>query len=341
MNTHLPRILRTLFAALLIFVFTIPSQNQCSSSKVLASSILSTPITDWQIYNDVDHGFAIEFPIGWEYKITLNQEIPYPDPFAIIRRVTFVGREGLIDLDIWLANGRNFTDWLIWYGQTRNPLPTMELNAIVGGYPALAFLEKGSIGYMLTTFFNDGKYIYRFWYSISRNEAGFQAYAHMLDTFLISNGKPITAKFPESIEQRARQAIVNSSIVNPLVSSCCGYYSLNNPFPCCTRGNCTWWVYYKYSGVPFHGDAGDWWGQVPDYYGWGRGSCPLSYHDNIAWWSRDQKPPWGHVAYTAYYTGGASITISEMLCDSPTVNCMRTRTISVTSTGGYIYYWNY
>lgn len=36
---------------------------------------------------------------------------------------------------------------------------------------------------MLTTFIYGEKYVYRLWYTVSRNEVGLQAYEHMLDTF--------------------------------------------------------------------------------------------------------------------------------------------------------------
>lgn len=309
--------------------------QHCGVSNVLAASMSSEPITEWQNYNDPDYGFTVVYPVGWEFKATIDQSLPYSDPLAIVRRLTFIGKEGMIDLDIWLANDLDLTEWLEWYGKTRAPLPVTESNATVAGDQAVAFLENSQTVDMLSIFFGDGKHVYRLWYTVTHNEVGLQVYQHMLDTMILSNREASAAELPEDVLRSAQEAIEESKVVSPLVSTCCGYNSPGNPFPCCQiggvdRGNCTWWVYYKYGGVPFRGDAGTWYSQVPNYPDWRRGRQPSKWEDNIAWWSGSP----GHVAFLPYYTGGTSITISEMLwCTS----CGRTRTISVTNPNGYMW----
>lgn len=312
--------------------------GNCRISNAHAASLSFEPITQWQIYNDADYKLVLEYPVGWESKTTIFQKIPYKDATAIIKRQTFIGTEGLIDLDIWVANGLSLGEWLDWYGKTRSPLPTTELNAKVLGYPAVVFLEPGGTVDMLAAFFTDGKYVYRLWYTVMRNEIGLQVYQHMLNTIGLSDGfdkVTIPVDLPENFWDITETAVQTSGVISPLVSSCCGYYSSGNPFPCCTnKGNCTWWVYYNYGYVPFRGDAGTWWSQVPNYSDWSRGSQPKKNQENIAWWSKTSSPPYGHVAYASNYTGGSNITISEMLwCNS----CGRTRTISITQPRGYIY----
>ncbi|MGB9873221.1 MAG: CHAP domain-containing protein [Anaerolineae bacterium] len=95
------------------------------------------------------------------------------------------------------------------------------------------------------------------------------------------------------------------------------------------KGNCTWHVCYQYGAVPFRGNAGTWWNQVPNYANWRRGYRPQR-GENIAWWGGNP----GHVAYVSNYQGGSQVTISEMSwCES----CGRSRTVAVTNPGGYIW----
>ena len=320
----------------IISLFT--SNSSCGISNVHAAPISFEPITQWQVYNDTDSGIALEYPVGWESKTTIFQAIPYEDESAIIKRQTFIGTEGLIDFDIWLANGLSLEEWSDWYGKTREPLPVSKSNAKAWGRPAIFFLERGSTVDMLATFFSDGKYVYRLWYTVTQNGVGLQVYRHMLNTIElpgISDREATPAELPEKIWKSAEAAVRESGLISPLVSPCCGYYQSSNPFPCCdNKGNCTWWVYYKYGYVPFRGDAGTWWSQVPNYADWSRGGLPRKNQENIVWWSATQKPPYGHVAYAANYTGGTNITVSEMLwCTS----CGRTKSYAITNPGGYIY----
>ena len=326
-----------LLTTLAVVLSLFPGNQRCKISKVLAASISSESVTQWQIYSDSDYGFSLEYPVGWESVITIFQETPYEDESAIIKRQTFTGAQGWIDLDIWLANGQNLEEWSGWYSKTRAPFPITKSNAKVWGNPAMSFLERGGTVDMLATFFSDGKYVYRLWYTVTQNRVGLQVYHHMLNTIElpgISDRKATPAELPEKIWKSVEAAVQESGLISPLVSSCCGYSQSSNPFPCCNnKGNCTWWVYYKFGAVPFRGDAGTWWSQVPNYSGWLRSSLPRADQANIAWWSGSP----GHVAYVSNYTGGSNVTISEMLwCTS----CGRTRTISRTTPGGYIYLKN-
>ncbi len=307
-------------------------EQRCGVSDVLAASISSEPITKWQDYEDPDYGLIITYPAEWEFNITIDQSIPYSDSLAVVRRLTFFGQEGLIDLDIWLANGLDLVEWLERYGETRNPIPITDPNATVAGDKAVAFFESGQTIDMLAVFFTDRKYVYRLWYTVTQNEAGLLVYRHMLDTISLPDKKVTEpAVLPDDVLMKAQKATGESGVVSPLVSTCCGYSSPGNPFPCCSnKGNCTWWVYYKYGGVPFRGDAGTWYSQVPNYPTWRRGRQPCQWNDNIAWWSGSP----GHVAFLPYFTGGTTITVSEMYwCTS----CGHTRTISVTNPKGYMW----
>lgn len=292
---------------------------------------LSKPISDWRVYFDSDFNIAFEYPAEWEIKSTIEQTYPYADASAILKRLTLIGKEGMIDLDIWSLNHYDFASWIEWYEKTRDFLPTTALNAKVAGNEAIAFLEDGETVDLLTVFWSDNRNVYRLWYTVTQNKGGLDIYYHILNSISLSGNKATVSEIPDEIKLSALKAVEESGLISPLVSSCCGYNSQGNPFPCCNnRGNCTWWVFYKYGYVPFRRDAGTWWSQVPDYPDWTRAGSPKKNRENIAWWSGSP----GHVAYAANYTGGSNITISEMAwCTS----CGRTRTIPITRSNGYIY----
>ncbi len=315
-----------------------PPQNgasvveNCKAATDFPATFSVTPISEWLRYEDRAYGVALEYPAEWKVETAIQQSDPFSDPSAIIKRQTFTGPEGLIDLDIWLSNGRDLSKWLEWYGETRSKLPTTHPNAMIGGQPAVVFVENGATVDMLAAFFSNGQYVYRLWFTVTHNERGLQAYWGMLDTFTLPGNAITTAYIPEDIKQCAQRAMKSSAIPGILVASCCGYYDYDNPFPCCeNKGNCTWWVFYKYGYVPFRGDAGTWWDQVPDYPDWSRGGQPRrNPGENIAWWSGSS----GHVAHVANYTGGSNISITEMMWCTI---CYRARTISVSTPSGYIY----
>ncbi len=308
--------------------------NICSASIALAAPISSEPITNWASLKDPEYDFTVEYPAVWNVKATIDQASSGYDPEAILKRYTFVGTEGIIDLDVWLSNGMELSQWLEWYGKTRDQLPITAPNAKVAGLPSVMFVENGVTIKMLTTFWGDDQYVFRLRFTITHYDVGLQVYHHLLDTISLSGKKVTSVEFPDDVWKDAQRAVEESSVVSPLVNQCCGFTSPGNPFPCCRvngqdRGNCTWWVYYQYGGVPFRGDAGTWWSQVPDYPDWRRGSSP-HIGQNIAWWSGSP----GHVAFVPNYTGGVNVTITEMMwCTS----CRRTRTIPATNPSGYMW----
>ncbi|RLC85976.1 MAG: hypothetical protein DRI37_07470 [Chloroflexi bacterium] len=310
----------------------VSSVRNCRSSACFHTELSAEPISDWLRYEDPDYAFTLEYPAEWKVETTIQQSVPFSDPSAIIKRQTFSGPEGSIDLDVWFSKGYDLDRWLNWYGKTRNELATTHANATIAGQPAVVFVENGVTVDMLTAFFSDGQYVYRLWYTITHNERGAQTYWYMLNTFTLpGREKVITAQVSEEVERRAQQAVADSRVL--LGNSCCGHYSsyCSVYFSCCSdQGNCTWWACYKFGAVPFRGDAGTWWGQVPDYPDWSRSTgSPRRYQENIAWWSGSP----GHVAYVANYTGGNDTSITEMLwCQS----CYRARTIPISGPSGYI-----
>jgi len=293
---------------------------------------------------DTDYHFSLKYPESWELQMTID-EMRGSDfrPEWILRRYSFI--PGGLDIDIWVAQGMGLSSWLQWMGKITASFPLVEPNAMAGGYPAVAFIEAD----MVSVFVADGKYVYRFWLTLS-NQENLKAYIQVLNTLRLPGTQKPGAMIPESLVEKATQILDTesrgsgcllqqqgcTSIYN---QGCCGLASAycSTYFPCSRnntgtdRGNCTWYVCYQYGAVPFRGHAGTWWSQVPNYAGWQRGYRPQVGLENIAWWSGNP----GHVAYLENYQGGDQIVISEMSwCES----CGRTRTIQVNNPTGYIWH---
>ena len=304
----------------------LPKPNSFLSGLFLSEA----KIENWEKYVDPDYGFTLEYPSDWKMETTIQQAATLSDADAIIKRLTFTGAGGMIDLDIWLANGKSMEEWLDWYVKTRRELPINQANSRIAGNQAVTFVEHGTTVDLLTSFFSDGKYVYRLWYSVTQDPQGLQVYWHMLDTFAPSQSKAIAAVIPEDIRKSADEAMGTSRI--KAGNFCCNRYSsyCSSYFPCCNdQGNCTWWVCYSYGAVPFRGDAVLWWGQVPNYPDWTHHTvAPKKNQENIAYWNT------GHVAYIANYTGGANVNITEM---SWCTSCYNARAVSIDNPYGFIY----
>ncbi|KPL79283.1 CHAP domain-containing protein [Bellilinea caldifistulae] len=227
-------------------------------------------------------------------------------------------------MDIWQTMGMTMDEWMKWYEDTRQPLGTVASRITIGEIEAVRYEEST----LWTTLWSGEKYIYRLWYTHRGDQSGEEFYKRVLNSVGFLNEEPI--KGEDASQSFQGLSLEGFATVNPLVTTCCGYTSPGNPFECCNnKGNCVWWVYYKYGYVPFRGDAGKWYGQVPDYPDWRRGRYP-NRGMNIAWWSGSP----GHVAFIANYPGGGTVTITEMLiCTS----CGRTRNLSVTAPEGYMW----
>ena len=306
--------------------------NRCSnrnSSPEAANMAYGEIEEEWSVIQDQRYGIEFQVPKDCQIIITIDQPQPYSEPQAIIRRYTAWCSQGLLDFDIWNSQGMNLDEWLIWYGITRQPLGDAVSRSSIGEIEVVQLKEST----LQTTFWAGEKYIFRLWHTYQGNIFDEEFYKTVLKSFHFMKDDPIKREdVSRSLQGMSPESF---STVNPLVTTCCGYSSSGNPFECCdNKGNCVWWVYYRYGSVPFRGHAWTWWGQVLDYTDWSRAYQPRRDWRNIVWWNKTSYPPYGHVAFAATYTGGSTITISEMLyCN----NCGRTRTINVSSANGYIF----
>jgi len=298
------------------------------------SSQTATQPTDWVKYSDPDYGISFDYPTDWEHATQFIQMPPYEAPNAILKRERFSGLGGVIDVDIWDAHGYALVEWMKWWHSwteaAREAFEPEQPNAKVLESPAILFLEKGAPD-QLKLFFVSGKYVFRLNYSIFDATSGLEVFSTMANTWGGDSQQRTAAILPYmEIE----------TPISPMVYTCCGYSAPGCTFPCqCSsdpnkQGNCTWWVYYCYGSVPFTGDAGTWWNQVPNIPNWYRQTgTPPTTTRSIAW--RSGSP--GHVAYIASYTGGPTYSCTEMFWCSATY-CKHTGSYPTSYSNGYIFY---
>lgn len=286
-------------------------------------------ITGWARYRDPDFGFSLEYPAGWQVEIHEQQPTPLIDDEAILKRVAFSSAPALVYLDVWLAKGKSFADWLAWYKETRLvEQMAKKANAAVAGKPAATFLQNHRRDLMLT-YFSDGEYVYRLLNWMTGEPTHLNTYWHMLDTFSLPGVSALAAAdIPLSTKHEGKWS--SQRLSGRMVTNCC-YTDSGNPFPCCNNGNCTWWCYYKYNSVPFSGNAGTWWNQAKDHYLWVQSSLPVVGGMSIACWAGGT----GHVAHAANWSGSGDVSITEMTwCES----CDNSRNIAASNPSqGWIY----
>lgn len=302
---------------------------------------LVTPLPgseQWVLYKNANFGFTFEYPSDWAVITLIEQRKPYAEPDKIIRKDAFAGPEGYTTLSIFLSNGLDLSAWLKVQNETSPSLfPAMGTNGTVDGHPAAFFLVDDN----LIVFTEIGEYIFRLWHPISEPLA-LQANWHMVNSFRNSEEGTIgaSAEIPESVLSEVRIVLEKPNAQTEQASSCTavqGQGCCDLPalaacyqFPCARdagqdKGNCTYLVCYKYGGVPFSGNAGTWWGQVPTTPGWYSHTNPPK-GTSIAWWGGSP----GHVGYIQYYSGsGTPSVIEQSYCDY----CTRTRS---TWAQGYI-----
>lgn len=309
-----PTFMKALLFVLLSLAVTISAYAYSSDSNTTESETMD----QWQKYEDSDYGFTFEYPADWEVMTLIEQPQPYPEPEKIVRKYAFTGAEGYVTLSVFLTQGFELPVWLENQNKTSPDLfPVMETNSRVAGYPSVAFVTDEN----LIVFMSNGEYVYRFWHPLTDSKPALQANWHILDTFrtLEENVADTGTFIPQSVVDEVQDVLEAAQNLDNQINSCTSVQGQGccsdapalqacYRFPCSVsngahKGNCTYYVCYRYGGVPFSGSAGTWWSQVPTTPGWYRYSSPPN-GTSIAWWS-------GHVAYIHSYWGGGMPTFQE------------------------------
>lgn len=290
----------------------------------------SEMVHQWQKHQDDEYGFAVEYPADWEVMTLVEQLQPYPEPEKIVRKYAFTGSEGYVTLSIFLTHGLELPAWLENQNKISPDLfPAMEANARVAGYPAAAFVMEDN----LIVFVSNDEYVYRFWYPLTTSVTTLQANQRILDTFhsLRDGNVDSGSQIPQSIFDEVQN--IMGTIENQILTctdvlrqGCCDLPRLSvcDRFPCSQTsggqhmGNCTYYVCYRYNGVPFSGNAGTWWNQVPNHPGWFRYFTPPTGR-SIAWWGNP-----GHVGVIEFYWGSGTPLVHEQ---NYCISCTRTRSV--------------
>lgn len=286
----------------------------------------------WQKYYDSDYGFIVDFPtVDWEVQTMWHA--PESEQQAITKRVSFLGSQTEIMVDIWKQPQEDIVAWVEYLTQYVQPDLEVATNGEIAGFPAVVFLDENvQAPDVLMTTFSDENHTYLVRYLLSDGGQAMEAYLRLLETFQSAASSDAevagTFYFPMEIQEKAIQS---ASFM--MVGNCCGVSDPGNPFPC-DNGNCTWWVYYRKSYVPMTGDASQWGWDVYQglYPGWYLSGDPAA--GAIAWW--DQGTCWsasGHVAHVDTKSGYDTwIKVSEMTWQGTACNQEpRYRTINIPS----------
>ena len=201
------------------------------TSTDFSAEVSVEPISNWLRYEDLGYGVALEYPAEWKVETTIQQPVPFPDPSAIIKRQSFIGPEGLIELDVWLSKGYKLDEWLNWYEKTRFDLPLLKPNAQVNGQSAVVFIMEGQQD-TLTTYFKNDEYIFRLLYSVNQGPTGLDIYWQMLRSFSLEKKTAINdMKIPREVIRQATHIVQSSPIIRG-ASTCCNVTATtHNKFP--------------------------------------------------------------------------------------------------------------
>lgn len=273
----------------------------------------------WQIYEDSDYYFTLEYPENWVAEITLENN--WRSEYVIKRRITFNGPENSrIDLDIWEADTVvDLEQWLDLYQQRLALFASesnllLQPNAIISGLPAVTVITKDDWP-MVISLVTDGKRIFRLKYSIDNSGIVEQVFFHIASTFYINQKVRILEgdKDEFSLPENFNLEVTGLAKV---ATQTCGAITdpQTNVYPCGgdsgdgKYGNCTWWAAYSRDdiGSTSWGNADQWYASA---LGEGYGVCRTGEAGctpvvgATAWYALQ------HVAHTK---GVEPITVSEM-----------------------------
>jgi hypothetical protein len=155
-------------------------------------------------YEDLKYGFALAYPSNWQAAIPTNMD--FSNGVMIIRRHSFMGPQGALDLDIWPMSERDLKTWLEEQNRVTNLSPVVEPNARVAGYPAVVFVDDPTaISPMFSVFVSNGMYAYRLWFTLQCEEEDVAIVHRIVDSFRFS-AESAPAEIPDTVWQEVQRA---------------------------------------------------------------------------------------------------------------------------------------
>jgi hypothetical protein len=163
--------------------------------------------SQWACYEDLIYRFAMEYPPDWNASVTIDTRAR--SDVLIARRHSFWGPHGALDVDIWHPTDPDLSRWLVRHRELTGPdiVPTTELNAKVGAYPAVAFVDNPeTLSPMFSVFLSNGVYTYRLWFTLYTDPEEIPIIRRVLDTFRFS-AHSTPAEVPEEVWRDIQRAI--------------------------------------------------------------------------------------------------------------------------------------
>ncbi|MBC7225611.1 MAG: hypothetical protein H5T61_00065 [Thermoflexales bacterium] len=185
------------------------ADRQCreDSGKGTRSCVpVSSSEAVWACYEDLVYGFAIDYPAEWRVEIGMDTGLS--DDTKIARRHSFWGPQGALDIDIWRPSNPDLIQWLTRNKDAIGPdaVPLTEPNARVSGYPAVAFMDNPqSPNPMLTIYVSNGRFVYRFWFTLQCDREEMSVIRRMLDSLRFS-AQTVPAEIPGEVWQEVQRA---------------------------------------------------------------------------------------------------------------------------------------
>ncbi|HRV94037.1 MAG TPA: CHAP domain-containing protein [Anaerolineae bacterium] len=277
-----------------------------------------TPAITWQVYDEPDYGFTLEYPTGWTPEITLENK--WRPEYVIKRRISFTDTgHSRIDLDIWTSQKEtDLRQWLAAY-QTNLAVfgsesgTVIQPNARLAHLPAIILTTEQSQP-IVVAIVSDGRQIFRFRYLAGRNVGTNEIFTHILSTFHL---KTVALTKKEPAFAFPPNFAFPTDVPIQIVDQTCGSLppdQQENVYLCGLAGNCTWWAAYKRAdiGMTTWGNAADWLATArSEGYDVCRtteaGCNPIA--GATAWYDATPANPAGHVAHIE---AAGPLSVSEM-----------------------------
>ena len=300
---------------------------------VVACSV-SKPVSDVddrteqrQLFQSPRYGLSIELPPGWTFE---REYVSVLKPVEVCKEIwRFDGMDqGHMTLRIWemddSTDSCEFIDSFVMSLFT----PVWTSKGQLKGRHARVLYSEGENGshYRTGVVIDDEKYVMLIDFNAGLDPSRFDNLDEIIDGLSMEPGSfdedDLPRLPPESRYPRFTRGGYPTGGYG--ANSCCGYVDTDNPYPCCSAGNCTWWSHYRRTcDLPDEptswGDAHSW-ANAAIAAGYNTGSGPSL--NSIAVFQKNQAGCSGGYGHTAYVTnlGTSSYDVDEMGCE--TWNCL-------------------
>lgn len=217
----------------------------------------------YRFYSQIDQSLGIDFsyPETLLLSIPISQEIPYPEPERIIKRYFLTDGMLTMSIDVWLAENKDFAKWIDEQEIVYEPqlISLIEDDCLdCGTSDVLLYSVPYRFGDYLLIAFKSKSYFFQILINGIQSANDIDQLKRILQSITVFEERmlsDLTIGYIFDAYSHEYNMLLGRSNV-PQATNCCNLTSSGNPFPCCDPpGNCTWYVWYRWGGVPFTGDA--------------------------------------------------------------------------------------